>query len=115
MKKLEITYEIKNQYYTLFKETHSAEIDSDLWNQLITVLKLHGDMYSDKPAVENISEKINREVDKNPPMGWTPILEKIYYENDFIVTSVGHRCDKTTLKIIDDNSKNEDFSKTNLF
>ena len=101
MKKLEIIYEIKNQYYTLFKEIHSAEIDSDLWNQLITALKVHGDMYSDKPEVIEISEKINREVDKTPPMGWTPILDKLYYENEKVIVSVGHRGDKTTLKIID--------------
>lgn len=101
MKKLEITYKIKNQYYTLFKEIHTAEIDSELWKQLIAVLKLHGDMYSDKPAIEEISEKINREVDKNPPMGWTPILDKIYYENEEVIVSVGHRGDQTMLKIID--------------
>lgn len=101
MKKLEITYEIKNQYYTLFKEIHTTEIDSELWNQLITVLKLHGDIYSDKPAIEEISEKINREVDKKPPMGWTPILDKIYYKNKEVIISAGHRGDITTLKIID--------------
>ena len=55
--KVEITYKLKNRYYTLYKEKHTAEIDSSLWEELISTLKLHGNMYSNNPAISEIAEK----------------------------------------------------------
>ena len=97
--KIEITYMLKNRYNTLYKEKHLAEIDSSLWEQLIAVLKQHGDMYSNNAAIAEIAEKVNK-IDKKPPMGWDIIRDKVYYDSDTEDTFAGHKGDMVELKLI---------------
>ena len=97
--KVEITYKLMNRRYTVLKEKHIAEIDSALWQQLISALKQHGDMYSNDSTISEIAEKVNK-IDKKPPMGWDIIRDKIYYYSDTEVHFAGHIGDIVELRII---------------